>query len=168
MNEEIMLQLRFFAISILWGAIVLLTYDGFRILRRLKRHGNIMVAIEDILFWIAAGLFIFAMIYQVNDGIIRGFCVMGMAIGMVLYHFTLSELLVKWITKLIQLLLKPIGIAIGAIRKVAGFVLGKIKKAVKFIIIQLKKKKKSIKITKGEDNKERAGKGSKERTKKKK
>lgn len=147
MNEEIIMQLRFFAISILWGAIVLLTYDGFRIFRRLKKHGNIMIAIEDILFWIAASIFIFVMIYQVNDGIIRGFCVMGMAIGMVMYHFILSEFLVKMVTKLFQLLLTPFKIVLGAVRKVFGFIGARFHNAIKFINSQLKKRKKSVKIT---------------------
>ena len=154
MNEEIIMQLQFFAISILWGGIVLLTYDVLRIFRRLKKHGNIMIAIEDILFWIAVSIFIFAMIYQVNDGIIRGFCVMGMAIGMVIYHFIVSEFLVKMITKLFRLLLKPFEIVIGAIKKVSGFIGARCNKAVKFTKSQLKKPKKSVKISDEKSKKE--------------
>ena len=116
MNEEIIMQLRFFVISILWGAIVILTYDALRIFRRLKKHGNIMIAAQDILFWMAASIFIFVMIYQVNDGIIRGFCILGMTIGMVLYHFILSEFIVTMVTKLLQLLLTPFKLVIDAVR----------------------------------------------------
>ena len=147
MNKEIIMQLQFFAISILWGAIVILAYDFLRIFRRLKKHGNIMIAAQDILFWIAASLFIFVMIYQVNDGIIRGFCVMGMAIGMVIYHFLISEFLVKMITKLFQLLLKPFKIVFGAVRKVARLIGARCNKIVKFTITQLKKCKKSVKLS---------------------
>ena len=133
MNEEIIMQLRFFAISILWGAIVILTYDALRIFRRLKKHGNIMIAAQDILFWMAASIFIFVMIYQVNDGIIRGFCILGMTIGMV--------------SKLLQLLLTPFKLVIDAIRKVIRFIGARCNKAVKFTNRQLKKWKKSVKIS---------------------
>ncbi len=147
MNEEIIMQLRFFAISILWGAIVILTYDALRVFRRLKKHGNIMIAAQDILFWIAASIFIFVMIYQVNDGIIRGFCILGMTIGMVLYHFTLSEFLVTMVTKLFQLLLTPFKLAVDAVRKVIRLIGARCNKAVKFTNRQLKKWKKSVKIS---------------------
>ncbi len=152
MNEEIIMQLQFFAISILWGGIILLIYDVLRIFRRLKKHGNIMIAAQDILFWIAASIFIFVMIYQVNNGIIRGFCVMGMAIGMVIYHFIISELFVEMVTRLFRLLLKPFGIAFGFIRKAGRAVGTRGKKAVKFIKSQLKKGMKSVKIS-GEKSK---------------
>ncbi len=147
MNEEIIMQLRFFAISILWGAIVILTYDALRIFRRLKKHGNIMIAAQDILFWMAASIFIFVMIYQVNDGIIRGFCILGMTIGMVLYHFILSEFVVTMVTKLLQLLLTPFKLVIDAIKKVIRFIGARCNKAVKFTNRQLKKWKKSVKIS---------------------
>lgn len=147
MNEEIIMQLRFFAISILWGAIVILTYDALRIFRRLKKHGNIMIAAQDILFWMAASIFIFVMIYQVNDGIIRGFCILGMTIGMVLYHFILSEFVVTMVTKLLQLLLTPFKLVIEAIKKVIRFIGARCNKAVKFTNRQLKKFKKSVKIS---------------------
>jgi spore cortex biosynthesis protein YabQ len=152
MNEEIIMQLQFFAISILWGGIILLIYDVLRIFRRLKKHGNIMIAAQDILFWIAASIFIFVMIYQVNNGIIRGFCVMGMAIGMVIYHFILSEFFVEMVTRLLRLLLKPFGIVLGVIRKAGRAVGTRCKKAVKFIKSQLKKSMKSVKIS-GEKSK---------------
>lgn len=154
MNEEIIMQLRFFAISILWGAIVILTYDALRIFRRLKKHGNIMIAAQDILFWIAASIFIFVMIYQVNDGIIRGFCILGMTIGMVLYHFILSEFIVTMVTKLLQLLLTPFKLVIDAVRKVIRFIGARCNKAVKFTNRQLKRWKKSVKIS-GEHKKKK-------------
>ena len=154
MNEEIIMQLRFFAISILWGAIVILTYDALRIFRRLKKHGNIMIAAQDILFWIAASIFIFVMIYQVNDGIIRGFCILGMTIGMVLYHFILSEFVVTMVTKLLQLLLTPFKLVIDAVRKAIRFIGARCNKAVKFTNRQLKRWKKSVKIS-GEHKKKK-------------
>lgn len=146
MNHDIFIQMQFFMISILWGAIILLAYDVLRILRRLIKHNNIILAIQDLIFWIVASVFIFAMIYKENDGIIRGFAVMGVTIGMVLYHFIVSTFLVNTITKLIQLLLSPFVFVINSIKRFFRFVILKGKKAANFIIIRLKKQMKSYKI----------------------
>ena len=146
MNKAITVELQFFLISILWGAIILFVYDGFRIIRRLIKHNGFFLAVEDLIFWVVASVFIFAMIYHENNGIIRGFSVMGMSIGMVLYHFIFSELFVNAITKLIKILLSPIAVAIKWVKKGLHFVYLKIKKASKFILLQLKKITKSVKI----------------------
>jgi spore cortex biosynthesis protein YabQ len=87
MNSAITTQLEFFLVSTLWGAIILFVYDGFRILRRVVKQNEIIIALEDLVFWVFAGVFIFAMMYHLNDGIIRGYSVMGMTIGMLLYNF---------------------------------------------------------------------------------
>ena len=146
MNYEIVTQLQFFLISILWGGMILLAYDGLRIFRRMIKQGSIVLAIEDLIFWVLASLLIFAMIYEENDGIIRGFSVMGMAIGMILYHYIISEFLINVITKFIRILLSPIVRVMKELRRLLGFLLAKSGKAVKFTIKQLKKLGKSVTI----------------------
>ena len=146
MNEAITVELQFFLISILWGVIILLVYDILRILRRLIPHNGIILALEDILFWVLTSLFIFAMIYTMNNGTIRGFSVMGMGIGMTLYHFIFSELFVKWMTKAFLLLLRPICILMNRITRVLRFMMSKIKKTFSKLYFQLKKTEKSVKI----------------------
>lgn len=147
MNHAITVELQFFLLSILWGAIILLAYDLLRIVRRLIKHGSFFLAIEDILFWVMASVFIFAMIYRENNGIIRGFTIMGMTIGMVLYHYIISEHLVYIITKLIRTLFKPFSIAFKYIKKFFLFIGKKVKKAFLLFLLRLKKISKSVKIT---------------------
>lgn len=146
MNKAITFELEFFLISILWGAIILLVYDGFRIFRRLIKHNEIFLATEDLIFWVAASVFIFAMMYQQNNGIIRGFSVMGMAIGMILYHYILSELIVSMITKLLNTLFRPITFAIKQIKRMLLFIRAKFKKLSNFLLLRLKKTAKSVRI----------------------
>lgn len=146
MSYAIAVEVQFFIISILWGALILLAYDFLRIFRRIIKHNTIAVAIQDILFWVTAGVFIFAMIYKENDGIIRGFSVMGMSIGMVLYHYLLSGFLVKTITKIIQTLLKPLVMAINMIKKVCRSIWRKFEGLIKFVGKRLKSRMKSVKI----------------------
>lgn len=147
MNHAISIELKFFLISVLWGCILLLIYDCLRIFRRLIKHDSFFIALEDLIFWVAASLYIFAMIYKQNNGIIRGFSVMGMAIGMVLYHYIASDFLVNMITKLLRTLISPFSYAIKKVRQAVKFIINKFGKAINFIIRRLKNYQKSVKIT---------------------
>jgi spore cortex biosynthesis protein YabQ len=163
MNEAITVELQFFLISILWGAIILLVYDILRIFRRLIPHNSIFLALEDLIFWVLASVFIFAMIYTMNNGTIRGFSVIGMGIGMTLYHFIFSELVVKWITKVLLLLLSPLKFFIGRIKRVLHFFASRLKKVLVSVLSRLKKTVKSVKIALNTKRKKRTEKRSKQR-----
>lgn len=147
MNQGITIELHFFLISILWGVLVLLAYDQLRILRRIIRHNALFVAIQDLLFWVLSSVFIFAMIYTENSGTIRGFSVMGMVIGMIIYHYILSDLLVTLVSRMILLLMRPFSIAITYTLKCLKFLINKVKKLSNRIYSQLKSKTKSVKIS---------------------
>jgi spore cortex biosynthesis protein YabQ len=147
MNKAISIELQFFLISILWGAILLLVYDGLRIIRRVFKHNGFFIAVEDLIFWVMSSLFIFIMMYKENNGIIRGFSIMGMTIGMVLYHYILSELLVNLITKLIYTLFRPFILAFNQVKRLFMFFYSKVKKLTAFFLLRLKKLLKSVKIT---------------------
>ena len=147
MNPAITVELQFFLISILWGGILLLAYDVFRILRRLFKHGAFLIAIEDITFWLAASIFIFTMIYRQNNGIIRGFSIIGMLLGLLIYHFSVSDPLVKAITKLIQTLFSPFKAALKQLLRLFGFLQIFVKKRINNLLFRLKKIMKSVKIT---------------------
>lgn len=147
MNPSITIELQFFLISVLWGGILLAAYDVLRIFRRIIRHGAVLIAIEDLIYWLAASLFIFAMIFRENNGIIRGFSMIGMLLGSILYHFGISEILVNAVTKLLQTLLSPFKAILGQIRRILRSFLKQIAKMTNKILFRLKKRKKSGKIT---------------------
>lgn len=144
MNQLISIELQFFLISILWGALVLFLYDFLRILRRIINHNMIIVTVEDLIFWILASVFIFAMIYAKNSGTIRGFSVMGIVIGMLLYHYILSDWFVMLISRGIHVLLRPFSLLKKSICKGIGFLIKKSKKLAFRIYSQLKNILKSI------------------------
>ncbi|MBP1753801.1 MAG: hypothetical protein H6Q59_199 [Firmicutes bacterium] len=147
MNPSITIELQFFLISVLWGGILLVVYDALRIIRRLIRHGAFLIAIEDLIYWLAASLFIFAMIFQKNNGIIRGFSVIGMLLGSILYHFAVSEELVKIVTKLIRTLLSPIKAAFVQVGHFLKLITNTGRKIINNLLFRLKKPIKSVKIT---------------------
>jgi len=146
MNHAITIELEFFMMSILWGSILLFVYDVLRIFRRLIKQGSIILAVEDLIFWVASSVFIFAMMYRENNGVIRGFSIMGMAIGMVLYHYILSEKLVNYVTKFIRMLFRPFAIVYGWIKKVIKFFYLRVNKLLNFILKRLKKWLSSVKM----------------------
>ncbi len=153
MNPSITVELHFFLISILWGGILLLAYDILRILRRLIPHDGFFIALEDLFFWVLASLFVFAMIYRVNDGVIRGFSALGVILGGVLYHYSISDLMVQGVSALFHIILKflkvlltPFRLAAGKAYKLLRFVSSKGKRFVNKLLFRLKNKMKSVKI----------------------
>ena len=59
-------ELIFFFRSIVYGAELLFIYDFFRSIRRVWKHGKILTALEDHVFWVAGGIFLFSRLYLHN------------------------------------------------------------------------------------------------------
>lgn len=78
-------------ITIKLGIKLALFYDILCIFRLLISHSNLLVSIEDFFFWIYAALLIFRMQLEQSDGVLRGFSILGMILGMFLYHKLLGE-----------------------------------------------------------------------------
>ena len=66
-------------------------YDGIRVFRFFVSHRNIIISIEDLLFWIYAGIIIFELQLEQSNGVLRGFSILGMLLGMFLYSKLLGE-----------------------------------------------------------------------------
>lgn len=164
MNDAIMVELHFFGTSVLWGALLLVIYDALRILRRIITHNGFFVAFEDLIFWVISSLLIFHMMYRQNNGIIRGFAIMAILLGMLFYHYTVSEIavdavsgllnkIINLIGKLIALLFKPVRFFSRKIKRIFSWISNKIKKFIHFLLKTLKRVKKSGKIAVSENEK---------------
>ena len=86
------------------------------IFRRLVRHGTMWISLEDLLYWIFTAFVIFAMLYQKNDGLIRGFSIGGIVFGMVLYNQYISRYTVKYIARILKKVIR-------LVQKICRFVL---------------------------------------------
>jgi len=84
MSQGIILELYFFVRALFLGVLLALCYDLIRLFRRLIPHGKAAVAGEDAAYWLACGILIFRMMYEVNSGAIRGFAIAAIVIGMLL------------------------------------------------------------------------------------
>ena len=85
-NEIIYWELYALVVSFFNGVLLAWIYDNIRAFRRIVRHKTVVfMSVEDIIYGIYAGLSVFVMCFKVADGIIRGFIIMGIAVGAFLY-----------------------------------------------------------------------------------
>lgn len=91
MHFETMLFLQ--AVGI--GAVLILCYDLLIAFRRVIAHHPVIVAAEDLLFWLAAALAVFSGLYCTNQGILRSFLFLGMILGALLCGSTISPLFIR-------------------------------------------------------------------------
>lgn len=151
MSDMISLELQFFLASLVWGVLLLLAYDGLRIIRKIVSHSAFFIAVEDVVFWSISGVLIFIMMYERNNGTIRGFSIAAIVIGMILYHYLVSEYIVKLISSFLHIILSFIGNILKVIFKPVrigmGFSNKFTKKLKKTIAKQLKKIVRTVKIT---------------------
>lgn len=95
MSEVILTELRTIGVAFVSGAFITFIYDLLRIFRRVISHGNVWIGLEDFLFWIWTSLWIFSVLYRVNDGSLRIYTILTMVSGMIIYHKMISEPFVK-------------------------------------------------------------------------
>ena len=108
-SRVIVWELYALAVSFFRGVLLAWVYDNIRVYRRVIRHKTIVfMSIEDIVYGIYAGISVFLMCFKVSDGIIRGFIIMGIASGVILYFRFISVLYIRWTVKIIKFLLKPV------------------------------------------------------------
>lgn len=142
-----------FLLFALDGIIIGILFDFFRILRRSFSTGNILTALEDIIFWFLVGIIILYSIFIYNNGVIRGYMFLGILCGATLYMITLSKVFIKinvcilkFIKKIINIFIKIISFPLMLL---ISFLKNVIFKPISFIFVNIGKNiKKSINIFK--------------------
>ena len=92
-------ELSVFLQAVLAGNLIYLVYALIRVMRRLWKHNLFFISLEDLIFWIGTGIYLFVRIYQTSDGIIRWYFVIGVLLGGILTHFIISQISKKYIEK---------------------------------------------------------------------
>ncbi len=105
-SDGIHQELVFLLISFALGEGLVMLYDVFRIFRKVVPHGVIWISVEDVLYWIVAALLIFGMIFQENDGLIRGFAIGGILLGMLFFNHFVSPFLIRSIFGILKKILE--------------------------------------------------------------
>lgn len=108
-SESIYREAALFLMFLGTGCFLVVVYDVLRILRRLIPHGKWILAVEDILYWMGTAVFLFILLCRENEGLLRGFCLGGAAVGMFLYNQLLSPVLVRYISGGIRAVFRLVG-----------------------------------------------------------
>lgn len=92
-------ELSVFLQATLAGNLVYLVYCAIRVFRRIVKHNLFFVSLEDILYWIGTGLYLFVEIYYTSNGTIRWYFVVGVLLGGVITHCIIRKITKKYIAK---------------------------------------------------------------------
>lgn len=95
-------QAYLFLIFIMNGILIGFLFDIFRIIRKTFRTTDLITYIQDIVFWIVAGIITLAFIFYYNNGEIRFYVFLGIILGVVIYILTISKYIIKVSVKIIN------------------------------------------------------------------
>ena len=149
----IMNQIYLFFIFIANGIFIGILFDFFRILRKSFKTSDIITYFEDLLFWILTGISILYFIFVFNNGEIRLFIFLGIAIGITLYMLIFSSFFIKINVTITTFLKNIISKILGIILIPFKFIKKLFFKPISFIFINIRKSSTNlynnfIKITK--------------------
>ena len=124
-------QVTVFLWTIMIGAILGFVFDFFRILRRKGNTKDIMVYIQDVMFWLIVTIVIIVSTFLINDGELRGYMLFGYILGAVFYILLFSNFIRKTFSFLFD-----------SIEKIFKVIAGKVSNVVKKIKFTNKNNKK--------------------------
>lgn len=99
------------AVMLLSGLGMGVVFDGYRVVSNELRFPRWWLPVLDIMYWMAAAVAVFRMLYASNNGEVRAYVFLGLAIGVILYYWLFSKpviAIVKWL--------------IGAVRSLIAFI----------------------------------------------
>lgn len=104
-------QTQIFIIFVIVGIIISFLFDIFRIFRKVYKFSNMLIYMQDILFWLLTGIIILQAIFKFNSGDIRIFLFLGIFVGVFIYISLFSIYVIKigsFILKLINTLIRKL------------------------------------------------------------
>lgn len=120
-------QTQIFIIFVIVGIIISFLFDIFRIFRKVYKFSNMLIYMQDILFWLLTGIIILQAIFKFNSGDIRIFLFLGIFVGVFIYISLFSIYVIKigsFILKLINTLIrKLINVFKAPICKILNFMI---------------------------------------------
>ncbi len=91
MKQQIIEQSIFILQTFLNGFLIMAVYDVLRLMRYMLKPAYVIVAVADVLYFTLSACVIFYTFYQFNNGIVRGYLILMLSGGGLLYHFAFSE-----------------------------------------------------------------------------
>lgn len=107
-------QVYIFLCSVIIGTIMGVCFDFFRALRRNGNTKNIIVYIQDIIFWFIIAVIIVTSSFVLNSGDLRAYMLVGYILGALIYMLIFSNiikgtfiLIFNFVEKVIKGIFKP-------------------------------------------------------------
>ena len=116
--QEVYNQLFCLLIFILTGIVIGILFDIFRILRKSFKTADFITYLEDIIFWILTGCIMLFSIFIFNNGEIRSYVFIGIAIGIISYMLIISRFFVKISVSIIKFIKKVLSYPIKLIKNI--------------------------------------------------
>lgn len=91
MKQLIAQQVQFILLMTMSGMSLMAGYDVLRLFRWLIPHGEITIAVEDLLYWMVVSVPVFYLFLEFHDGLIRWYGLVSVFGGIVLYEYGLSR-----------------------------------------------------------------------------
>lgn len=88
-------QALIFIVFTFTGILLGILFDFFRVFRRTFNTIDFITYLEDILYWILAGIIVLYNIWFFNNGEIRFFMIIGIIMGAIIYSLLFSPILIK-------------------------------------------------------------------------
>lgn len=88
-------QGQWFLMSLCIGVAIAVSYDLLRVLRRIVKHGNLLVAVEDVCYWLAWTYITLFLLHTYGDGCLHGYMLLGVILGIILGVSTIGSALIK-------------------------------------------------------------------------
>jgi len=114
MASQILVLIAFF----ITGICISLLFDIFRISRKVFQTPNILIYIEDILFWILTGVIILFTIFTFTTGEVRFYMILTMLFACFIYFITISKYIIKINTKILCFFKSIINFLLTPLKKI--------------------------------------------------
>ena len=95
-------QVYVFLWTVLIGAVMGLIFDFFRIMRRKGNTKDVLVYLQDIVFWLIVTVIIIVSTFLINNGELRGYMILGYILGGIFYILLLSGLIRKVLSAILD------------------------------------------------------------------
>lgn len=102
MSAGIYDEIWLFLMSLGTGGGLMAAYDCVRVFRLICPHRIWAVGTEDLLYGIYCAVMTFALLYEQNDGRLRGFAIGGVILGMAVYQNLVSRRVLKYLQKKVE------------------------------------------------------------------
>ena len=113
MKNQVYIIIAFFTAGICIGTI----FDMFRVSRKSFKTPNLLIYIEDVLFWALAGGITLFVIGAFTDGQIRLYMILMQILGALIYFSTISKYFIKINTAIVLTIKKFLNIILNPLKK---------------------------------------------------